>query len=1173
MRRGPLARSLGAAMLAAILATAGVLAGPLGFTRRGAGSSDPALYHRGGASHPAMYQGPVRPAADLERAYRANNRGVALLEQFNYQEAEPAFREALTIHPALAIARLNLALALLYAGRHADAVVEARQAAADMPDRPHPHYVLGLAAKADDRPEDARAAFRRALELDPDYAGTKVHLGQLHLQDRQYDEALGLFREAVTAEPFNVTAAYNLALALTRAGRTEEGRAAMQRFETLRDSAYGVTYGQTYLSQGKYAEAIASTGAEPDLVDAATPAVTFTDATEAMRPGAGAEDGGGPGAALLFDADGDGDLDLFDTGAHGGRFLRNERGVFTNDTARAGLALPSAPGWIGAVAGDYDNDGRPDLFVLGARAHRLLHQTASGAFEDATAASGLPVPAGPAASAAFADLDHDGDVDLVIAGAALQVFQNNGNGTFGDITGRTGLAGAGLQAIVASDFDSGRDIDLVAAGAAGPMLFRNIRDGSFRSAAADAGLATGDGGLTGALAAGDLNKDGQTDFFFGRSAAPGALALSDGQGRFRVTPAPDATRGATAAQLFDYDNDGLLDLLALAPSVRLLRNVGSGRWTDVTGPAKLPGGAGSPDDAPFRALALGDLDADGDTDAVFRLAGGALRFYRNDGGNRHASLRVRLAARVSNRSGVGAKVEMRAGSLRQMLETSAATPAASPADLVFGLGPRETADVVRVLWPSGILQAETSLPAAGAPAGGAREPLTITELDRKPSSCPYLFTWNGTGFEFVSDFMGGGEMGAWLAPALWNQPDPDEYVRIRADQLRPRNGRYELRLTNELEEALFFDRVQLVAVEHAAGGDVFPNEGLRSPPRPPFALTAVRGARPPVRAVDGHGHDVLARIAARDRRYPDDFALLPIRGYAEPHALVLDLGRVSDRPVLLLTGWTDYAFSNDNVAASQAGVAMQPPSLQVKDAGGRWRTVIGETGFPVGRPQTVVVDLAGTFLSSSREVRILTNMRIYWDEILVSEPDRGARPVLKRLEALAADLRWRGLSAEQTPDGREPYGYDYGQVSTRVPWKVMVGRYTREGDVRELLRGVDDMFVISRPGDEIALSFAALPPVPPGRARTFLLYTHGYSKEMNPRSAVPDAVGPLPFRAMSGYPYPATEHYPRTERHRSYQQRYNTRVVARPWPSIDAALHEQPVRGAEPAPTPPGAGR
>lgn len=1099
--------------------------------------------------------------AQRERAYRANNIGVAHLEQFDYPGANRFFREALGLAPGLAIARLNLAIAQLYAGESAAALPEARQAAELLPDTPNAHFVLGLIARAEDDLEAAAAAFRRVLELDPADAGARIHLGQIHLQQRQFQEALVPFEEALAAEPYNVTAAYNRALALTRAGQTEDGRQAMQRFETLRDSAYGVTYSQTYLGQGRYGEALASTGAEPELVDGAPPDLTFSEASDTFLPKADttAPAPGSVGAVTLFDLDGDGDLDLLRAGTGGLEILINEGGRFTPAPARlAGIRIGPA---AGVVAGDYDNDERPDLFVLRTDGHSLLRQRENGTFEDVTAGASMPPAVEGLAAAAFGDVDHDGDLDIVAAGTAIQLLRNNGNGTFTDMTREAGLTSLPGRAVGVAviDFDNRRDADiLVSVSGGAPILFRNMRDGTFRNWAKESGLPPGSHT---AVAIGDLNKDGYTDIFLGREADAGVLAMSDGRGGFATRPAPPDARGALAAQFVDIDNDGLLDLLTLsADGPRLFRNLGGDKWDDITARSRLSDmqrGTG-----PLQSLALGDLDGDGDRDIVVRQADGSLRVWRNDRPDRTRSLAVRLTSRLSNRSALGSKVEVRAGSLRQSLDVVSSTPAVAPADIIFGLGRREAADVVRVLWPSGILQAETELPPPGTPGSPVFE---ITELDRKPSSCPYLFTWNGTSFEFVTDFLGGGEMGAWLAPAVWNQPDPDEYVRIRGDQLQPRNGRYELRLTNELEEAVFLDRVQLLAIDHAAGTEVHPNEGLRSLPRPPFRLTAVADGSPPVRAVDGKGRALLARISSLDRVYADTFAHLPIRGYAEPHELILDLGAAADDAVLLMTGWTDYAFSNDNVAASQGGTVMSPPALQVRDSQGDWRTVIQEIGFPVGRPQTVAVDLSKKFLSSSREVRIVTNMRIYWDQILVGRPDASSLRKARRLDPLSADLRWRGFSAEVTPDDREPYGYDYHRVSKTSPWKTMIGRYTREGDVRALVKGVDDLFVVSRPGDEIALSFAALPPPPAGQIRTFLLYAHGYSKEMNPRSAIPDTVAPLPFRGMSGYPYRADEHYPRTKRHREYLEKYNTRVVTRAIPSIDAAYNSEHSPGGAPA--------
>jgi len=355
------------------------------------------------------------------------------------------------------------------------------------------------------------------------------------------------------------------------------------------------------------------------------------------------------------------------------------------------------------------------------------------------------------------------------------------------------------------------------------------------------------------------------------------------------------------------------------------------------------------------------------------------------------------------------------------------------------------------------------------------------------------------------------------------------------------------------------DRLQLLVVAHPVGTEVYPNEGMSDPPKP-FKLLVANNARPPLGAVDDHGSNVLDRIATLDRRYPDSFKLDRIRGYAAEHSLTLKLvkpvssRRASSRTVLLLTGWTDYAWSSDNVAAAQAGKAMTPPALQVKDENGSWRTVIADFGIPVGRPQTVTVDLTGKFLSANREVRIVTNMRIYWDQILVDTSDGNSPMNVTRLDPARADLSWRGFSDEVTPDNREPFGYDYQRVSLTSPWKVMTGHYTRQGDVRQLLSKSDDMFAICRPGDEISLSFDArsLRPLPNGWKRTFLLFADGFSKEMDINSASPDQLAPLPFHGMSRYPYRWPEHYPQDQKHRAYIERYNTRVITSQVTRIEA---------------------
>jgi hypothetical protein len=880
--------------------------------------------------------------------------------------------------------------------------------------------------------------------------------------------------------------------------------------------------------------------------------------------------------------DTDGSLDLFwltDTAQH---LFRSDGRKLIDVTQQSGALAAKFNGTpVGAVAGDFDNDGKPDLFVIRAGSFSLYHNDGGGKFSDVTAAASIPAYPFLPSSVAAVDVDHDGDLDIFItgmadlsqglkggssvfpeafAGAPNLLLRNNGDGKFSDVTAAAKLNALGhAVSVIPTDFNNRRDMDLLVVNyGKAPELYSNQRDGTFRNVSKDVGLDI-EGHWT-CAAAGDVNKDGYTDFVLGRADGPALLVTSDGKEKFKTSPLPAGSEAAQAIQFLDYDNDGLLDCLMIAEKgLRVWRNVGND-WMNTSEPAVAADLGGSSALGWGRALAAGDIDNDGDTDIVLHSASGVLRFGRNDGGNRHHSLRVKLIGKVSNRSSVGAKIEVRAGSLLQKLETSSASPAAAPADILFGLGKRLTADAVRVIWPAGIVQAETEI-ARGANATSTTASfmtLDVTELDRKPSSCPYLYAWNGERFEFITDFMGGGEMGHLEEPGRYNKPDPDEYVRIRGDQLKEQNGRYELRVTNELEEAIFADRFQLIAVDHPQGVDVYPNEGLTDPPRP-FILYATRGARPPLSAEDDHGNDVLSRITRMDRRYPDDFRRDRIRGYAVEHTLTMRLAErhpANKRMVLLLTGWTDYAWSSDNLAATQARKAMMLPALQVKDEQGEWRTVIEDIGIPVGRPQTVTVDLTGKFLSSSREVRIVTNMRILWDQILVDMSGEQTPQRMMRLNPIDAHLRWRGFSRETTPDGREPFGYAYEQVSFRSPWKVMPGRYTREGDVRELLLKSDDMFVISRPGDEISLSFDAreLPPVRPGWARTFLFYADGFSKEMDINSASPDQVLPLPFHGMTRYPYPDSEKYPMTAARRAYIDKYNTRVVTDEISSIDTLV-------------------
>ncbi|HEV7517176.1 MAG TPA: hypothetical protein VGR07_12815, partial [Thermoanaerobaculia bacterium] len=308
----------------------------------------------------------------------------------------------------------------------------------------------------------------------------------------------------------------------------------------------------------------------------------------------------------------------------------------------------------------------------------------------------------------------------------------------------------------------------------------------------------------------------------------------------------------------------------------------------------------------------------------------------------------------------------------------------------------------------------------------------------------------------------------------------------------------------------------------------------------------------PVAARDDAGRDVLPRLLRRDGTYPDGFGR-DFTGIAEPHTLDLDFGAAKraapdGRAVLVLTGWVDWADGSTFLGAAQAaGGALQTPSLQVKNKAGRWQTVIEDMGMPSGKPKTIAVDLTGKFLSASREVRIVTNVCVYWDEIFLSEEASAPEPPQVRstpLDPAAADLHFRGFSTPLIhPERKQPEAFDYAHLLALPTWDPTPGLYTRYGDVRPLLTAADDRLLLMGSGDEVRLLFdaRALPPLPTGWQRDFLLLVDGWAKDADANTAFGQSVEPLPFHAMSRYPYPKAEHFPDDPEHQEYRRTYNTR--------------------------------
>lgn len=1074
-----------------------------------------------------------------ENAYRANNKGVSLLEQFKFDEAEKEFRRALTIQPNLKLAQINLAIALFNAKKLNEAKSLAQKYLQTEKDSLQAYYILGLAARSENEIDTALANFQKVLSIDPKDVGANVNAGQILAQKRDYTAAIKLFETAYETESFNLTAIYNLATSLQRSGERERAAELLKKFQVLRDTFAGVNIGLNYLEQGRYAEALSSTGAESELVNQAKPLVKFSEATSYFFGGTAKslkKPNLKPEAATLFDFDSDGFLDLVSSDKNSLKLFQNQKGKFVEVTEKSGDLTKDAGFSANAVvAGDFDNDLKPDLLVVRGDGFSLYLNEGGGKFTDVTAKAGLPLrkskfPALGVFSAAWVDYDHDGDVDIFAAsgqdhsenGTPIftpnKLFRNNNDGTFTNVSEIAKIADKSESArVVPTDFNNSRDVDLLVVGDKKTYLYSNQRNDTFKNIADEAGLDIG--GLS--IAAGDVNKDGFTDYFIGAAYGKSQLFINQGNGKFTKQKISNKPLTTFSSQFLDYDNDGLLDLVTSNYSAtQIWRNLGN-KWQEVD-KRNCPSAGGE--------MLSGDIDNDGDVDLIAYLPFNYLKIYRNDGGNKNNSETLNLQGRVSNKSGIGARIVMRAGSLSQQLETYSASPMPAPSNIHFGLGKREKSDSIRILWSSGIVQSETDF------AVNSKQ-IKIQEVDRKPASCPYLYTWDGEKFAFITDFLGGGEMGGWAGKGAYNFPDSDEFVRISPEKLKAKNGFYEIRVTNELEEVMYLDKVKLVAVEHDANTEIYPNEGLGKSESSKESIISTKNATTPISATNSNGENILPKIKDLDRIFYDDFKLQEIRGYADTHNLTLNLDDkkgYNGRTILLLTGWTDYAFSSDNLRASQSGRSLSFPYLQVKNQKGEWQTVIESIGIPVGRPQTLPVDLTGKFLTDSREVRIVTNFRTYWDKVSVdTSPTEAVKTI--EIEPTVADLQAHGFGKETKFNGM--IVPDYKKVSFESPWKDFAGRFTRFGDVKPLLSEIDDTFVVAKAGDEFVLSFKELPAPPKRKTYTFLLFADGYSKEADINSGSPDAVHPFPFKKMTKYPYGADEKYPMTdEKRRIYEE-------------------------------------
>ncbi|HEY1499916.1 MAG TPA: FG-GAP-like repeat-containing protein [Acidobacteriaceae bacterium] len=806
---------------------------------------------------------------------------------------------------------------------------------------------------------------------------------------------------------------------------------------------------------------------------------------------------------------------------------------------------------------DFNYDFKTDLVLAGAAGVRFMRQDSPQKFTDVTPQTKLP-PAilnGAYSGAWAVDIEADGDLDIVLGtrSGLPTILRNNGDGTFAPIHPFANVSG--LQQFVWADLDGDGNPDASVIDSAGQLhVFHNDRTGIFREITSLPKLST-----VAAITAADTRHSGTLDLL--AIQGDGAITrLVDGDGAWTTTEIARAPISSTVLKspvrllTADLDNNGAIDLV--------LANVGGG------GPPLIWLGNADGTYSPLeqavdsqRIFAVADIDHSGHLDLLaLNASGQPIKDVNHSSRNYHwQMIRTRAVTAVGdqriNSFGVGGEIQARAGLLLQT------RPIAGPEEH-FGLGEWTTTDVARILWPNGAVNAEFQMNADQQ----------VLAQQRLKGSCPFLFAWDGHQMKFVKDTVPWGSAIGLRINALGPAriAATQEWYKIPRNDLAPRDGAYDLRITGELWETYYYDWLQLMTVDHPQGTEIFTDERFVVPPVK-LAITATETPHPIAHAVDDRGNDVTDLLRTADGRYLDTFGRGQYQGITRDHFVEIDLG--GDLPAsgplyLIARGWLHPSDSSVNVAISQ-GQHQQPKplSLEVTNVRGGWTVARPNLGFPAGRNKICLIDLTGAFAPGTpHKIRLRTNLEVYWDQIQWARGLPNTPLKTTHIDPAAANLRYRGYSEVRQANASSPEIPDYNRiVSTTQIWRDLQGYYTRFGDVRPLLNQIDDRYVIMNAGDELALRFNAPPPPPDGWVRDYVLAGDGWIKDGDYNSTFSSTVQPLPYHAKSWYdtpPGPLEDEWVYRQ-HPADWLTWQTRYVT-PNPFRDALDHE-PQRTAEAA--------
>ena len=427
--------------------------------------------------------------------------------------------------------------------------------------------------------------------------------------------------------------------------------------------------------------------------------------------------------------------------------------------------------------------------------------------------------------------------------------------------------------------------------------------------------------------------------------------------------------------------------------------------------------------------------------------------------------------------------------------------------IMFGSGGAAQADYVELLWSDGVTQSEIALDF------GERH--DIEEIQRQLASCPVVFVWNGEKYEFVSDVLGVAALGYFAEPGVTTPVRSKERLLLPDGMLKPRAGKFEVKIGEPMEEILYLDSASLLYFDVPIDWSMTLDERLNIKSTLPTGDPIYfQETFDPIRATTNAERDVIDAIAKADLSavHPGSVDARFIGLLANETVLTLEFDtELPERDaVLVADGWVEFPYSQTSFAAYQANAKYQAPTIEARDGNGMWHVIAEEFGFPAGMPRQMALPLP-ILPNGTNALRLSSNLEIYWDRIRVVRKSDQLDAMSKRIRPEKAIVRASGFAHRTTGPQRTPY-YDYDNRHTNGDAKLATGFYTVTGNATELVLDTDSAIAIVGSGEEVHLEFEV--PLPPkdGYRRFYALEFQGWAKDMDLYTEDGDTVEPLPIR-------------------------------------------------------------